>query len=1000
MQPIAYLNSMFASRIQTEWIGRPDIIGLFIAWELVLGVLAVMVPVAMLELSFGMLALPVLLFVLAPQYRTEGAEESSSQEASELSTDAVALSPRNAASALPQIMEIGGQMRSVFSCLGLIFAINLLPLVFQVSPGLIEACTVVMFVVLGHLILSKTVLVHGNLQAQKLDTSKIVEAEMGQDAECTMEPDAANTDDIDVTPGDPTVEEEAAEDSEPELPLVCNQEIQAEEDDTTQAPETSDPVVRSRKLVWADVEEDDFQHTLAQSQPEYKIFQPMEPTTTASVERSEAAPRCDDGGDQKRKGKGKGKFKGKGKGSKGDGEGNERNAVCQKIRACGRNGDLPGALAAVEEALAGGVQKTVEVQNALLYALVHCGDDSARSAAELFEKMKELKEVDVVSFNIMLRAFLCSGKHDQAKTLLHEMSEFGISANKVTLNELLGDRVRASDRAGMWRVVDEMRATGFGITNVACSLLLKALSDGAPKSEVKKTLALLEELVEPMDEALCSSCIEACLRVKELDLASEFMSSLGNIKAKNSAVGLSPATYGSMIKAHGQARDLEQAWATWKAMFANGTRPSAVTFGCMIEALVSNGVVDDAWKLVHEMLAQEENADCVNTVIYSTVMKGFSHARRPDMCFVVLDEMHQREFQPNTITYNTLLDACAKCSAMGRVPQVFEEMKKNHIEPDKITYSTLIKGYCLVGDMDCAFDLFEEMKEDGKVGLDEIVYNALIDGCGRQQKVQRALQVLVDMRTANIAPSNYTLSIMVKLLGRARKLKDALALVDDFRSNYRVRPNVQVYTCLMQACLLNKNVAEALSVYNKMIVELGCLPDQKAYSVLLNGCIQVGALKEAVQVARCAYLLPGKDLLESGRSESVVGVEQRIMLTIDCKLINAETQEDVMNDWKEVMEKAGCLSTGGRGGDFLKGAKGQSTGYNGTSKGKGYGKQGAGDGKGFGKDGGHSKDRWEHGKDGKGFGKDGKDGKSNGKGKTWSNNAKGKGKGKDNSHYH
>merc|ERR1712232_834653 len=113
------------------------------------------------------------------------------------------------------------------------------------------------------------------------------------------------------------------------------------------------------------------------------------------------------------------------------------------------------------------------------------------------------------------------------------MADHGLTANKVTLNELLGDRVKAGDRAGMWRVVEEMRASGFGITNVACSLLLKALVDGTSRDEVKKTLAILDELSEPMDEALCSSAIEACLRVKELELASNFMSSLGNIKAKS-----------------------------------------------------------------------------------------------------------------------------------------------------------------------------------------------------------------------------------------------------------------------------------------------------------------------------------------------------------------------------------------------------------------------------------------------------------------------------------
>jgi len=276
------------------------------------------------------------------------------------------------------------------------------------------------------------------------------------------------------------------------------------------------------------------------------------------------------------------------------------------------------------------------------------------------------------------------------------------------------------------------------------------------------------------------------------------------------------------------------------------------------------------------------------------------------------------------------------------------------------------------------------MKADGKVGLDEIVYNALIDGCGRQQKVQRALNVLSDMKEAKIAPSNYTLSILVKLLGRAHKLPDAIALVDDFRTNYRVRPNVQVYTCLMQACLLNRRVSQALTVYNKMVEELRCSPDQKAYSVLLNGCAQAGALKEAVQVARCAYGLPGTDLLAAeGRPEdNCVGVEHKIMSMLDNKVRNAKLEENSIRDWDEVMKQADIRPCSPSTYN-----KGKGSGKDNKGKGKGYGK----DNRGFGKDGkGYGKDRNGGGKDdGKGYGKErfggGRDardsGKSKGKGK-------------------
>merc|ERR1719174_249865 len=129
------------------------------------------------------------------------------------------------------------------------------------------------------------------------------------------------------------------------------------------------------------------------------------------------------------------------------------------------------------------------------------------------------------------------------------------------------------------------------------------------------------------------------------------------------------------------------------------------------------------------------------------------------------------------ITYNTLLDACAKNFAMGRVPALLEDMRKMQAEPDLITYSTLVKGYCLEGSVDQAFRLLEDMKSKGELRPDEIMYNSILDGCAKQQRVDEALSVLEEMQAAGIPPSNYTLSILVKLLGRTRRLNQAFKIV-------------------------------------------------------------------------------------------------------------------------------------------------------------------------------------------------------------------------------
>jgi len=124
------------------------------------------------------------------------------------------------------------------------------------------------------------------------------------------------------------------------------------------------------------------------------------------------------------------------------------------------------------------------------------------------------------------------------------------------------------------------------------------------------------------------------------------------------------------------------------------------------------------------------------------------------------------------------------------------------------------------------------------------------------------------MKEEGIKPSNYTLSILVKLLGNARRLGQAIDMVEDLCSQHGLRPNIQVYTCLIHACFQNKRFDRALSVYESMIQE-GCRADEKFYSVLARGCLQLHHPSQAIEVIRASYKLPSS--MSSG--PGIVGVE-------------------------------------------------------------------------------------------------------------------------------
>merc|ERR1719450_1033370 len=117
----------------------------------------------------------------------------------------------------------------------------------------------------------------------------------------------------------------------------------------------------------------------------------------------------------------------------------------------------------------------------------------------------------------------------------------------------------------------------------------------------------------------------------------------------------------------------------------------------MIEALVRCGEVQKAWDLVHKLQQSQQAGHCeeaatANTVIYSSILKGFAAAKDIDKVFAVHDEMLKFGVPCNTITYNTMLDACAKCYAMSRSEHVLKATRATSVQPDIITYSTIVKG--------------------------------------------------------------------------------------------------------------------------------------------------------------------------------------------------------------------------------------------------------------------------------------------------------------------
>eukprot|EP00913_Durusdinium_trenchii_P002024 g1870.t1 len=161
-------------------------------------------------------------------------------------------------------------------------------------------------------------------------------------------------------------------------------------------------------------------------------------------------------------------------------------------------------------------------------------------------------------------------------------------------------------------------------------------ADSSSEVDIDQTMSLINGMEEQLDEVLLSSVVEACVRIGKPDLLNTKLRQLmsGDIKVNGSH------TFGSLIKAYGHAHDMKSVWRCWKEMRTRHIKPTSITVGCMIEAVVSNGDPDGAWHLIQELGEDPSCKGILNAVIYCSVLKGFTREKNAAKVWAVYEAVY------------------------------------------------------------------------------------------------------------------------------------------------------------------------------------------------------------------------------------------------------------------------------------------------------------------------------------------------------------------------
>lgn len=550
------------------------------------------------------------------------------------------------------------------------------------------------------------------------------------------------------------------------------------------------------------------------------------------------------------------------------------------MRAAGRDRDVARGMNVLARWNDSGVSLDVAAWNCCLDVCIMAGD--IKSGRALVEDMRRTVPADIITYNTLMKGYCQISDIHGAKALLTEIEAHGLKPNDVTYNCLINAAVIDGSFEEAWEVIETMHRNNVDLDCYTISIMMKALKKVKNPKQVARALGLIDSTKIDVfsDEILLNTVLDTCIRHHEFGR-------LDGILTRFLDSGLRPSvhTFASLIKASGCLKRTDQCWKFWIEIEARGLEYNDIVLGCMLNSLVSNGRIDEAVALFRKMKAKL----FFNTVIYSTLIKGFATSHRAAEAMETWREMRRDGVQTNVVVYNAVIDAHAREGLMKEVGELVEGLKEDGLEPDYITYSTIVKGYCVSGDIDKALSVFTGLTQS--LSSISVIFNTILDGCMRHNRLDLADRLLEDMDKQGVVPSGYTLSLLIKLYGRRRQLPKALAVMQEFPRKYNFSVNAQVMTCLMGVCIHNNSIDKALEVFEEMRA-LGA-PDGKAFSLVILGCIRYGLLDQAIKLVEEAYGIGTRRPWSKGASQQVpiaTGLDEEPLQ----QLLRALTQKGLM----------------------------------------------------------------------------------------------------------
>ncbi|GAB2280583.1 hypothetical protein Dimus_015211 [Dionaea muscipula] len=291
-------------------------------------------------------------------------------------------------------------------------------------------------------------------------------------------------------------------------------------------------------------------------------------------------------------------------------------------------------------------------------------------------------------------------------------------------------------------------------------------------------------------------------------------------------------TVAKMLRRFSGAQQWEDAVRTFDELGTFGLEKNTESMNLLLDTLCKETRVERAREIFLELRSHiPPNAHTFNIFIH-----GWCRVNRVDEAHWTIQEMKGHGFHPCVVSYSTIMKSYCQQSNYSKVHELLDEMEAQGCSANVVSYTTIICWLTKFEQFDEALKIAERMIQVG-CKPDTLFYNALIHALGRAGRVKEAIAVFnMEMPKNGITPNTSTYNTMIAMLCHHGYQQKALEFLKDIKESPLCKPDLQTFHPLLKSCFRPGKVDSCLlELLDGMKNEHHLSLDISTYTLLIHG---------------------------------------------------------------------------------------------------------------------------------------------------------------------